>query len=140
MFIKLYGIITISLWWFQNVIFLKHKQNSETTDININDKQKVKTEYNQNNNGFENIITYYHKREPKQKQKNKTELCFSSFMPFWAHSWVTLYIHSGRTRRTVVNTMLLYSWRYDDETSQISENHSSVIHINPLLEENGSNI
>lgn len=55
MFIKLYGIITISLWWFQNVIFLKkHKQS---TDININDKQKVKTEYNQNNNGFENIIT-----------------------------------------------------------------------------------
>lgn len=33
-----------------------NKRNSESTDININDKQKAKTEYNQNNNGFENIL------------------------------------------------------------------------------------
>lgn len=67
---------------FKMLFFLKNTNKTQSTDININDKQKVKTEYNQNNNGFENIITYYHKQEPKQKQKNKTELCFSSFMPF----------------------------------------------------------
>lgn len=39
------------------LFFLKNTNKTQSTDININDKQKVKTEYNQNNNGFENIIT-----------------------------------------------------------------------------------
>ncbi len=56
MFSKLYGIITISCFFFLKHTNKSSKKTCDSTDININDKRKAKTEYNQNNNGFENIL------------------------------------------------------------------------------------
>ncbi len=101
------------------VSFLKNTNNSskktcDSTDINIMINGRLKRNTIKTTMLWKHIITNITiNRNQNRSKRINWAMCFSSFMPdkktFLSAPVVTLYIHSGRNRRTVVNKMLLYS-------------------------------